>query len=461
MSAEPYDVVILGGGPGGYVAAIRAAQLGLRTALVERDRMGGVCLNWGCIPTKALLKNAEIALLAKDGAEWGVHFDGLRFDFGRVIARSREISDRISKGVDFLMKKNKVDVHKGVGRLVKRDALGVSADGKTTGEVRFRTLVLATGGRPCPLPGLPFDGKQVWSYVDAMIPKEIPKSLAIIGGGAIGCEFAYFYAAFGTQVTLVELLPSLLPREDKEVTDQLAKSFKRRKIEVLTGTRVESVQAGPQGVAVKTAKRTIEAEKVLVAIGIQGNTEELGLEEFGVKVEKGFVAADDLYRTTAPNVRAIGDVNGRVLLAHVASHQGVVVAEDLKGGAPRPIDYDAIPNCTYCQPQVASLGLTEEQAKARGHDVKVGRYPFRPHGKAVAVGETEGFVKLVFDAKYGELLGAHILGAEATEMIAEACAAKAAEATVETLAHTMHAHPTMAEAFHEATLDALGRAIHL
>ncbi len=461
MSAELYDVVILGGGPGGYVAAIRAAQLGLRAAVVERDRMGGVCLNWGCIPTKALLKNAEYALAAKDGAEWGIHYDGLRFDFGRVVARSREISERISKGVDFLMKKNKVDVHRGTGRITKKDTVTLFAEGKATGEVRFRNLVLATGGRPRPLPNLPFDGKQVWNYVDAMIPKEIPKTLAIIGGGAIGCEFAYFYAAFGTQVTILELLPSLLPREDKEVTEQLAKSFRRRKIEVMTGTKVESVQVGPKGVSIKTAKKTLEAEKVLVAVGIQGNIENLGLEEFGVKVDKGFVPTDDRYRTTAANIRAIGDMNGRVLLAHVASHQGIVVAEDLKGASPHLIDYDSIPNCTYCQPQVASLGLTEEQAKERGFAVKVGRYPFRPHGKAVAVGETEGFVKLVFDAKYGELLGAHILGAEATEMIAEACAAKAAEATIDTLAHTMHAHPTMAEAFHEATLDALGRAIHL
>ncbi|MGQ0614077.1 MAG: dihydrolipoyl dehydrogenase [Planctomycetaceae bacterium] len=461
MSAELYDVVILGGGPGGYVAAIRAAQLGLRAAVVERDRMGGVCLNWGCIPTKALLKNAEHALAAKEGAEWGIHYDGLRFDFGRVIARSREISERISKGVDFLMKKNKVDVHKGNGRLTKKDTVTLFAEGKATGEVRFRNLVLATGGRPRPLPSLPFDGKQVWNYVDAMIPREIPKTLAIIGGGAIGCEFAYFYAAFGTQVTLVELLPSLLPREDKEITEQLAKSFRRRKIEVMTGTKVESVTVGAKGVSIQTGKKTVEAEKVLVAVGIQGTTENLGLEEFGVKVEKGFISTDDRYRTTAAGIRAIGDVNGRVLLAHVAQHQGMVVAEDLKGAAPHLIDYDSIPSCTYCQPQVASLGLTEEQAKERGFTVKVGRYPFRPHGKAVAVGETEGFVKLIFDAKYGELLGAHILGAEATEMIAEACAAKAAEATIETLAQTMHAHPTMAEAFHEATLDALGRAIHL
>jgi dihydrolipoamide dehydrogenase len=461
MSAEAYDVAILGGGPGGYVAAIRAAQLGARVALVERDKLGGICLNWGCIPTKALLKNAEHAEAARDGAEWGIHYDGLRFDLARVVQRSREVSDRISKGVDFLMKKNKVDVVKGTGRLTRKDALTVSQDGKAVGEVRFKNLILATGGRPRPLPGVPFDGKRVWSYFDAMVPKELPRSIVVLGGGAIGCEFAYFFRAFGSEVTIVELLPALLPKEDREITEQLAKSFRRRKIEVVTGTKAEEVLVTEKGVSVKTAKKTYEAERLLVAIGIQGNSENLGLEEFGVKVENGFVATDETYRTTAPNVRAIGDLNGRVMLAHVASHQGIVAVEDIRGGATHLLDYDSIPSCTYCQPQVASVGLTEEAAKERGYEVRVGRYPFRPHGKAVATGETEGFVKLVFDARYGELLGAHVLGAEATEMIAEACAAKAAEATIETLAHTMHAHPTMAEAFHEATLDALGRAIHL
>jgi dihydrolipoamide dehydrogenase len=463
MAAQTYDVVILGGGPGGYVAAIRAAQLGLKTAVVERDNLGGICLNWGCIPTKALLKNAEHARIARvEGAEWGILYDNLRFDFGRVIQRSRDISARIVKGVEFLMKKNKVDVHKGAGRLTGKNTITVSDEnGKATGEVKYRNLILATGGRPRQLPGADFDGKRVISYFEAMIPEKIPEKLVIIGGGAIGCEFAYFYNAYGTEVTVIELLPSLLPNEDKDVTKELQKSFKKQKITVMTDTKVESVEVGKRGVTVRTPKKTIEADQVLVSIGIQGNVEDLGLEEAGVKTDRGFIVADERYNTSAANIRAIGDVNGKVMLAHVASHQGVVAAEDIAGGADHLVDYDSIPSCTYCQPQVASIGWTEEKAKEKGYELKVGRYPFRPHGKAVATGQTEGFVKLLFDAKYGELLGAHIIGHEATEMIAEACAAKAAEATMHTLAETMHAHPTMAEAFHEATLDALGRAIHM
>ncbi len=461
MAAEPYDVVVLGGGPGGYVAAIRAAQLGLRIAVIEKDNLGGICLNWGCIPTKALLKNAEHARIARlEGAEWGILYDNLRFDFERVIQRSREISSRIVKGVEFLMKKNKIDVHRGVGTLTAKDTLAVDHDGKQSA-VKFKHLILATGGRPRALPGAPFDGERVISYFEAMIPKEIPKKLVIIGGGAIGCEFAYFYNAFGTDVTIVELLDSLLPSEDKEVTKELQRSFKKQKINVMTGTKVEGVEVQKSGVKVKTAKKTLEADRVLVSIGIQGNVENLGLEEFGIKTERGFIVTDEYDRTNVPHIYAIGDVNGKVMLAHVASHQGSVAAEHIAGKASHTVDYDAVPSCTYCQPQVASIGWTEEQAKERGHEIKVGRYPFRPHGKAVATGENEGFVKLVFDAKYGELLGAHIIGHEATEMIAEAGAAKSAEATMYSLAETIHAHPTMSEAFHEATLDALGRAIHL
>ncbi|MEE8104521.1 MAG: dihydrolipoyl dehydrogenase [Planctomycetota bacterium] len=463
MAGTTYDVVILGSGPGGYVAAIRAAQLGLKTAVVERDNLGGICLNWGCIPTKALLKNAEHARIARtEGADWGIIYDNLRFDFTRVIKRSRDVSARIVKGVEFLMKKNKVDVHRGTGRLTGKNTIAVSDEnGKATGEVKYKNLIVATGARPRQLPGTPFDKKRVISYFEAMIPEKLPKKLVVIGGGAIGCEFAYFYNAFGTDVTLIELLPSLLPIEDPECTKELQRSFKKQKIHVLAGTAVEGVTVGKNGVKVKTAKKTFEADQVLVSIGVQGNIENLGLEDAGVKTERSFIPVDDHYKTSAPNIRAIGDVTGRVMLAHVASHQGVVAAEDIAGKASHLVDYDAIPSCTYCQPQVASLGWTEAKAKEKGYEIMVGRYPFRPHGKAVATGENEGFVKLIFDKKYGELLGAHIVGHEATEMIAEAGAAKAAEATVHTLAATMHAHPTMSEAFHEATLDALGRAIHL
>jgi dihydrolipoamide dehydrogenase len=461
MSAKTYDCVVLGGGPGGYVAAIRAAQLGLKTAVVEKDNLGGICLNWGCIPTKALLKNAEHARIARfEGAEWGILYDNLRFDFARVIQRSRDISARIVKGVEFLMKKNKIDVLRGTGRIVKKDEVEYGNDGKPEGSVRFKNLILATGGRPRPLPNVPFDGKKVISYFQAMVPEKIPEKLVIIGGGAIGCEFAYFYNAFGTEVTLIELMDSLLPNEDPELTKELQKSFKRQKITVVTGAKAD-VEVTKKGVKVTAKGKTYEADQVLVSIGIEGNVENIGLEEFGVKTERGFIKTDERDNTTAQSIRAIGDVNGKVMLAHVASHQGIVVAEDIAGGASHLVDYDSIPSCTYCQPQVASLGFTEAQCKEKGLEVKIGRYPFRPHGKAVATGENEGFVKLIFEAKYGELLGAHIIGNEATEMIAEACAAKSSEATVHSLAATMHAHPTMSEAFHEATLDALGRAIHM
>jgi dihydrolipoamide dehydrogenase len=456
MSVPVHDVVVLGGGPGGYVAAIRAAQLGLKATVVEKDNLGGICLNWGCIPTKALLKNAELARIARtEGAEWGIYYDNLRFDFERVIARSREVSARIVKGVEFLMKKNKIEVVKGTGRLEGPDVLAV--DGR---KIRFKNLIIATGARPRALPGVPFDKDKVISYFEAMVPKSIPAKLAIIGGGAIGCEFAYFYNAFGAEVHLFEMLPSLLPIEDPECTKELTRSFKKQGIKVYTGVKTE-VSVGKQGVTVKAGEKTIEADKVLVSIGVQGNVEDLGLDKAGVKTERGFIVVDDRYNTNVKGIKAIGDVTGRVMLAHVASHQGTVAAEDIAGQCDHLVDYGAIPSCTYCQPQVASVGLTEEKAKEQGYEVLVGRYPFRPHGKAVATGENEGFVKLVFEKKYGELLGAHIVGHEATEMIAEACAAKSSEATVHSLAATMHAHPTMSEAFHEATLDALGRAIHL
>jgi len=461
MSTKTYDVVVLGGGPGGYVAAIRAAQLGLKTALVERDNLGGICLNWGCIPTKALLKNAEHAWIARHEAkEWGFVYEKLSFDFERVIKRSRDISSRIVKGVEFLMKKNKIDVFKGAGKLKGKDTVEYSEDGKKSGSVKYKHLVIATGGRPRELPNVPFDKDKVISYFEAMVPEKIPEKLVIIGGGAIGCEFAYFYAAFGTEVVVVELMDRLLPNEDKDLSKELQKSFKKKKITVVTGQQAE-VEVKKDGVAVKAGDKTYEAEKVLVSIGIQGNIEDLGLEDAGVKTERGFIQTDELDNTSARNIRAIGDVNGKVLLAHVASHQGIVAVEDIAGKDPHPVDYDSIPSCTYCQPQVASLGRTEEQCKEEGLEVLVGRYPFRPHGKAVATGETEGFVKLIYGKKYGELLGAHIIGHEATEMIAEAIAAKSSEATVHSMAHAMHPHPTMSEAFHEATLDALGRAIHM
>ncbi|MEM8885941.1 MAG: dihydrolipoyl dehydrogenase [Planctomycetota bacterium] len=467
MSVKTYDVVVLGGGPGGYVAAIRAAQLGLKTVVVEKDNLGGICLNWGCIPTKALLKNAEHARIARtEGAEWGILYDNLRFDFERVIARSRDISARIVKGVEFLMKKNKIDVVHGAGSIKDKTTLAVEGtDPKDSGDIKFKNLIVATGARPRPLPGVPFDKEKVLSYFEAMVPKEVPEKIAIIGGGAIGCEFAYFYNAFGSEVNIFEMLPTLLPNEDPECTKELTRSFKKQGIKVHAGVKTE-VSVTKNGVSIKAGNKTIEADKVLVSIGVQGNIENIGLEKVGIKTERGFIVTDDRYNTNVPGIRAIGDVTGRVMLAHVASHQGTVTAEDIAaaasgGGADHLVDYGTIPSCTYCQPQVASLGMSEEKAKEAGYDVMIGRYPFRPHGKAVATGENEGFVKLIFDKKYGELLGAHIVGHEATEMIAEAGAAISSGATADSLAATMHAHPTMSEAFHEATLDALGRAIHM
>ncbi len=461
MSAKAYDVVVLGGGPGGYVAAIRCAQLGLKTAVVEKDNLGGICLNWGCIPTKALLKNAEHAWIAQHEAkEWGFVYEKLSFDFGRVVKRSRDISARIVKGVEFLMKKNKIDVLNGTGRIAGKDTVEYLVEGKVAGTAKFKNLILATGGRPREMPGTPFDKDRVISFFEAMAPKELPKKLVIIGGGAIGCEFAYFYNAFGTEVVLIELLDSLLPNEDKDLTKELQRSFKKKKIKVITGEKA-GVKVGKNGVTVTAGGKTYEADKVLISIGIRGNIEGIGLEKAGVKTDRGFIVTDEFDRTNVKNIRAIGDVTGKVMLAHVASHQGIVAAEHIAGKDPHPVDYDSIPSCTYCQPQVASLGWSEARCKEKGIEVLVGRYPFRPHGKAVATGETEGFVKLIFGKQYGELLGAHIVGHEATEMIAEAVAAKSSDATVHSLAEAMHAHPTMSEAFHEATLDALGRAIHM
>ena len=358
------------------------------------------------------------------------------------------------------MKKNKIDVIAGVGKLKDKRTLTVTDKEGKASEVSFKEIILATGGRPRPFPGLPFDGEKVISYFEAMVPKKQPAKLAIIGGGAIGCEFAYFYNAFGTQVMIFELLDSLLPMEDKDLTKELQRSFKKKKIGFVTG-EAANVELTDAGVKVTAGKKSFEADQVLVSIGIMGNVEDLGLEAVGVKTEKGFIVVDDHYRTSVDGIRAIGDVTGKVMLAHVASHQGTVCAEDIAGKATHLVDYGAIPSCTYCQPQVASVGLTEQACKDKGLKYKVGRYNFRPHGKAVATGENEGFVKLIFGDEYGELLGAHIIGHEATEMIAEACVAISSEATVDSLAATMHAHPTMSEAFHEATLDALGRALHL
>jgi dihydrolipoamide dehydrogenase len=464
MAERQYDVTIVGGGPGGYVAAIRAAQLGLKAAVVERDRLGGICLNWGCIPSKALLKSAELYHAFKKSEEFGITAKEVTYDFSKIIKRSRDVSDRITKGVEYLMKKNKVDVISGTAKLTGKNSIQVGKDGKTTDTVKSKAIILATGGRPRTIPGVTIDRKKIITSTEAMTLPEQPKSMVVIGGGAIGIEFAYFYNAFGTKVTVVEMMPTILPLEDKDITKILESSLKKSGIELLTNAKVDSVDVGKDvtvKVTTKEGTKTLQGDVALMAIGVQGNVEDIGLEGVGVKVEKGFVKVDQFGKTSIDGIYAIGDVNGPPLLAHVASHEGIIAAEHIAGKATHGIDRSNVPACTYCQPQVASVGMTEEAAVKAGYKVKVGKFPFRPLGKAMAIGETEGTVKLIFDEKYGELLGAHIIGSEATEMIAELVTAKALETTYEEIFRTMHAHPTLSEAVMEAAGDAYGVAIHI
>ena len=464
MPERQYDVAIIGGGPGGYVAAIRASQLGFKTAVIERDRLGGVCLNWGCIPTKALLKNAEIYNHFKHADEWGISYKDLSFDFTKIIKRSRDVAMRNSKGVEYLFKKNKVDHIPGFGKLLGKGKIDVSTGGKTTDTVTAKHIIVATGARPRTLPGVTIDGKKVISSTEAMTLGEFPKSMIIMGAGAIGVEFAYFYNALGTKVTVIEMMPNILPIEDKELSKLLESNFRKSGIEILTETKVESVKTGKDvtvAVMTKEGKKELKADIALMAIGVQGNTENIGLEALGVKTERGWIQVDDFGKTNVPGIYALGDVAGPPWLAHVASREGVICVEAIAGKNPQPIDYDNVPGCTYCQPQVASLGMTEEKALAAGHKLKIGRFPFSASGKARAIGETDGLVKLIFDEKYGELLGAHIMGAEATEMIAELGVAKALEATGKSIYDTIHAHPTLSEAIMEAAEAAYGHSINI
>ena len=464
MAEKQFDVTVIGAGPGGYVAAIRAAQLGMKIGLVERDKLGGICLNWGCIPSKALLKSAELYNTFKKAEEFGFSYSDLKFDFSKIIKRSRDVADRISKGVEYLMKKNKIEVIPGTGRILNRTSIEVSKDGKVTDTIKTKFTIIATGGRPRTIPGVTIDRKKVLTSTEAMTLPELPKSLLVIGGGAIGIEFAYFYNAFGTKVTVVEMLPSILPKEDKEITKLLESSLRKQGIEILTNAKVEFASVANDvtlKVSTKEGTNELKGELALMAVGVQGNVENLGLESLGVKVNQGAIIVDKFGKTTVDGIYAIGDVSGSPWLAHAASHQGIVAAEHLAGKATHGFDRSNIPSCTYCQPQVASVGMTEEAAIASGYKVKVGRFPFRPLGKAMATGETEGTVKLVFDERYGELLGAHILGSEATELIAELGLARALESTYEEIHRTMHAHPTLSEAVMEAAGEAFGQAIHI
>ena len=463
--ADQYDLVVIGSGPGGYVAAIRAAQLGLKTAIVERDALGGICLNWGCIPTKALLRSAEIYETLHRLDEFGLKADNIGFDAEAVVARSRKVAAQLSNGVKFLMKKNKIDVIEGSGKLADAGKVAVeSKDGKKS-ELTTKNIILATGARARTVPGLEPDGERIWTYREAMVPKSIPKSLIVVGSGAIGIEFASFYRAFGTEVTVVEMLERILPVEDEEISKEAARAFKKRGIRLLTGATVERVEKGKHGVSATIARggktENIDAEIVISAVGIVGYVENLGLEDAGVEVEKTHVVVNEWLETGAKGVYAIGDLVGPPWLAHKASHEGVLAAEHMAGlKGLHPIDTTKIPGCTYSTPQIASVGLTEAKAKEQGYEVKVGRFPFRANGKAIALGETEGFVKTVFDAKTGELLGAHMIGAEVTELIQGFGIARTLEATEADLIHAVFPHPTLSEMISEAVLDAEGRVLH-
>ena len=465
MASERFDVVVIGSGPGGYVSAIRAAQLGQRVAVVEADRPGGICLNWGCIPTKALLRNAEVLQLFQRAGEFGVAVDNLRADYRVAYQRSRQVAERMSKGVEFLFRKNRITLVAGRGTVTAPGVVRVQAADGTTRTLEARAVVLATGAVPKSLPGVPIDKTHVISSDEALRLERLPPSVVVIGAGAVGVEFADVFAAYGVQVTIVEALPRLLPIEDEEISKLLARSFAKRKIDVRVGVKVQAVRVGRDGVTVEIEQEgqaaRVAAEAVLMAVGRGANTQALGLDTLGVVMERGFVKVSPKMETSVPGIYAIGDLAGPPLLAHKASAEGIVAAEALAGHPGHPVDYRTIPGCTYCHPQVASLGLTEAQARADGRAIKIGKYMFLANGKAQALAEPEGLVKIVAAADTGEILGVHILGAEATELIAEFGLGKTLEATVEEVGHTIHAHPTMAEAVMEAALDAMGQAIHL
>ena len=458
-----FDLAVIGGGPGGYVAAIRAAQLGQKVCIVEKEKLGGVCLNWGCIPTKALIKNAEVYSLIKDSENYGIKVQNISIDFKKNVKRSRDISQRLSKGIEFLMKKNKIKHFNGIGRLKSKNSIEINNNDKVY-IVEADKIIIATGARPKTFPGLDFDSENVISSKDAMLLENPPKDLIIIGSGAIGVEFAYYFNEFGTKVHIVEMMDRILPNEDREVSEEVEKNFERSGIKISKGMKVSKIQSMKNSAKVflKNAgsEKIIKAERVLLAVGVTGNIDDLGLEDLGIEFETGAIKIDNLNRTNIDNIYAIGDVSGPPWLAHVASAQGHIAAEHSAGFNVSPIDYSNIPGCTYCQPQVGSLGMTEEKAISSGFKIKVGKFSFQASGKAMAVGDTVGFVKLIFDEKYGELLGAHIVGSEATEMIAELGMAKALEATWDDLSMTIHAHPTLSEAIMEAAMDAQGQSIH-
>ena len=463
-----YSVIVVGSGPGGYVAAIRASQLGLKTAIIEKESLGGICLNWGCIPTKALLKSAEVFNYLGHAKDYGINVKDASADLEAVIKRSRNVADGMSKGVQFLMKKNKIDVIMGTGKLARGKKVDVTDDKGVVTTYEADHIIIATGARAKALPNIPIDGVKVIEYRKAMVPEKQPKAMVVIGAGAIGVEFAYFYSALGTKVTVIEFLEQgLVPREDPEVSKELTRQFTKSGIDVMANTAVEKVDISGKAIVVTAKDRKsgkvseINCDLVLSAAGVTSNIENIGLETLGIKTDKGKVVVNEWYETNVPGIYAIGDITEGPALAHVASAEGIICAEKIAGHHPQPLNYDNIPSCTYCQPEIASVGMTEQQAKEAGFELKIGKFPFTASGKAKAAGHPEGFVKLIFDAKYGEILGAHMIGHGVTDMIAEMVLARKLEATGMEIVKTVHPHPTMSEAIMEAAAAAYGEVIHL
>jgi dihydrolipoamide dehydrogenase len=462
-----YDVIVLGAGPAGYVCAIRASQLGLKTAIVDKQWLGGVCLNVGCIPSKALLKNADVAhTLRERGKEFGFSFENLTLDFGSAVKRSRQVSSRIVKGVGFLMKKNNIDVHMGSGKLESKDTLSVTAENGEVKKLTAKNIVVATGAKATVPRGWTVDGEKVVTYLEAILQEKLPKSVIVIGSGAIGVEFSTLWSSYGAEVTIVEMLPRMVPLEDEEISAELEKAFKRNKTKVLTGHKVEAIETTESGVRVKVSSEagetTLEAEQAMVAIGFTPNSRDLGLEDAGVKIsERGMVEIDERMATSVPGIWAIGDVTGKLMLAHVGSAMGIICAENIAGVESYTLDYEMMPRATYCQPQIASFGMTEAQAKERGYEVNVAKFPFQVNGKALGLGETTGWVKLLTDSKYGEILGAHMIGAEVTELLPELTIAQMMELTPAEIARNVHAHPTLSEMLMDVAHIAEGHGINI
>ena len=459
-----FDVIVLGSGPGGYVTAIRASQLGLKTAIIEKESLGGVCLNWGCIPTKALLKSAQVFDYINHAEDFGISVEKSNPDFDKIIKRSRDVADGMSKGISYLTKKNKIEVIYGFGKLKKGGVISVENDGKAT-EYKAKHIIIATGARSRELPNLPQDGKNIIGYREAMTLKKMPEKMVVVGSGAIGVEFAYFYNALGVDVTVVEYMPNIVPLEDEDISKQLQRSFKKSGMKIMTNSSVEKVNVTDKGceVLVKTKKgdETIQADIVLSAVGITANIENIGLEDVGIKTENGKLIVDEFYNTNVAGYYAIGDLLPTQALAHVASAEGIICVEKIAGENPEPIDYGNIPGCTYCNPEISSVGLTEAKAKEAGYEIRVGKFPFTASGKASAAGHKDGFVKVIFDAKYGEWLGCHMIGYNVTEMIAEAVVARKLETTGHEILKAVHPHPTMSEAVMEAVAEAYDEVIHI